>query len=189
MSRSYRVTVKESVNRVVKVEDRVCTCLEILEVLPPDQMAELLARELEGKGFERQGDVLVREQEGIRVTVNARSGEVTVEAEAAERVKVEAEVHGAAFDDAGSSQRQVKDQLKINAVKKVEDKVSEKTAILQGKVTDKLEAELAGLRGELDQVVNRVTAEALKQKAAQMGQIKEMTEDPDTGNLTIVVEV
>jgi hypothetical protein len=41
----------------------------------------------------------------------------------------------------------------------------------------------------LDQVVNRVTAEALKRKAAQMGRIKEMTEDPQAGSLTIVVEV
>ena len=33
------------------------------------------------------------------------------------------------------------------------------------------------------------TAEALKQKAAQLGQIKEMTEDPQSGSMTIVLEV
>jgi len=43
---------------------------------------------------------------------------------------------------------------------------------MQTKVTDRLEAQLGGLREELDQVVNRVTAEALKRKAAQLGQIK-----------------
>jgi hypothetical protein len=48
---------------------------------------------------------------------------------------------------------------------------------------------LAGLRQELDEAVNRATGEALKQKAGQLGQIKEMTEDPQTGSLTIVVEV
>ena len=36
---------------------------------------------------------------------------------------------------------------------------------------------------------NKVTADALKVKAAQLGQIKEMTEDPQAGSLTIVVEV
>ena len=45
------------------------------------------------------------------------------------------------------------------------------------------------LRAELDKAVNRATAEALKQKAAKIGQIKEMTEDPESGSLTIVVEV
>ena len=37
MSRAYRVAVKESVNRVLRAEDRVSTQLEILEVLPPEQ--------------------------------------------------------------------------------------------------------------------------------------------------------
>ena len=56
-------------------------------------------------------------------------------------------------------------------------------------MTDQLEAQLGDLRQELDQAVNRVTAEALKRKAAQLGQIKEITEDPQAGSLTIVVEV
>jgi len=43
----------------------------------------------------------------------------------------------------------------------------------------------AQLRKELDQVANRVTAEALKRKAAQLGQIKEMTEDPESGSLFV----
>ena len=42
---------------------------------------------------------------------------------------------------------------------------------------------------QLDQATNRATAKALKQKAAQIGQIKELTEDPESGSLTIVVEV
>jgi hypothetical protein len=38
-------------------------------------------------------------------------------------------------------------------------------------------------------VVHQVTKEALKQKAAQLGAIKEITEDPKNGSMTIVVEV
>ncbi len=37
--------------------------------------------------------------------------------------------------------------------------------------------------------VNRVTAEALKEKAAKLGQIKQISEDAQTGSLTIVLEV
>ena len=60
---------------------------------------------------------------------------------------------------------------------------------VQKKATDILEGALVDLRGELDRVVNRVTAEALKRKASRLGQIKEMTEDPEAGSLTIVLEV
>ena len=61
---------------------------------------------------------------------------------------------------------------------RVEKKIEEQVGGLQGKVTDRLEGELGDLRQELDQAVNRVTAEALKRKAASLGQVKEMTEDP-----------
>jgi hypothetical protein len=189
MSRSYRIAVRESVHRVLRAEDRVRTQLEILEVLPPEQMAGLLAEELKRRGFEPQGAVLVRKDNGVTVTVDPQTGTVTVTAEASEKVKVETEKEGRAYDDAGPSAKQTREALRQEAHQDLEKKAEAKTADLQSKVTDRLEGKLRDLRQELDQAVNRVTAEALKVKAAQLGQIKELTEDPQTGSLTIVVEV
>jgi hypothetical protein len=189
MSRAYRVAVRESVNRVIRAEDRVSTQLEILEVLPPEQMGALLSDELEKRGFKKEGNVLVRREEGITITVDPAKGEVTVSAEAAEQTAVEGSREGRAYDDVGPHAKQVRENLRQELQRDLEKKLTEKTAVLQGKVTDQLEKELGDLRQELDEVVNRVTAEALKRKAAQMGQIKEITEDPQAGSLTIVVEV
>src|SRR5262249_42597474 len=73
MSRSYRISVEESISRVIRAEDKVQTQLEILEVLPPEQMAELLARELEQRGFQREGDTMVQElEDGVKVSVDLR---------------------------------------------------------------------------------------------------------------------
>src|SRR4051795_6558794 len=100
MSRSYRISVRESVHRVIKAEDRVSTQLEILEVLPPEQMAGLLADELEQRGFRREGEVLVRREEGgVTVSVDPNTGTVTVSAEASERAEIEGERSGRAYDD------------------------------------------------------------------------------------------
>ena len=52
-----------------------------------------------------------------------------------------------------------------------------------------LEGKLGDLRKELDQISNRVTAEALKQKAASMGEVQEVSEDPESGSLTIRVKI
>lgn len=52
-----------------------------------------------------------------------------------------------------------------------------------------LEGKLRDLRAELDSIANRVTAEALKVRASQLGEIREITEDPETGSLTIKVRV
>lgn len=189
MSRSYRISVRECVNKVIKAEDRISTELEILEILPPEQMAGLLADELEKGGFRREGNLLVKEEDGVVVTVDTETGTVTVSSEASESTKVEGERHGRAYDDIGPHASQVREGLRQELQKDLEKKVEDKTSSLQSKVTDKLEGKLGDLREDLDKVVNKVTAEALKRKAASMGQIKEITEDEQSGSMTIVVEV
>lgn len=189
MSRSYRISVRECVNRVIKAEDRVSTTLEVLEVLPKEQMAGLLAGELEKRGYRREGTLLVKEEDGVVISVDSQTGEVTISAQASEGAKVEGERVGRAYDDIGPHAGQVRENLRQELQRDLEKKVSDKTQELQGQVTDRLEGKLGELREELDKVVTQVTAEALKQKAASMGQIKEMTEDPQSGSLTIVVEV
>jgi hypothetical protein len=189
MSRAYRIRVRESMDRTVRAEDSVCTQLEVLEVLPADQMADLIARELEGRGFERRDGKLVRTQDGVVVTVDPATGEVTASAEGSEAVSLEAEREGRSYDDAGPNAKAVREQLRRDLQRDLDKKAAEKTQELQGQVTDRLEGALRDLRQELDGAVNRATAEALKIKAAQLGQIKELTEDPQSGSLTIVVEV
>jgi hypothetical protein len=189
MSRSYRISVRECVNRVIKAEDSISTQLEILEILPPEQMGGLLGDALEKEGYRREGNLLVKEEDGVVISIDAQTGEVTVSAQASESTKVEGELHGRAYDDIGPHAGQVRENLRQELQRSLEKKVDEKTGALQGKVTDQLEGKLGDLRQELDQVVNQVTAEALKRKAASMGQIKEITEDPQSGSMTIVVEV
>ena len=109
--------------------------------------------------------------------------------ESAQEVEIQQTREGSAWDDAGPSAKAVRSTLRKQAQEDLEKQAEKKTAEMQTEVTDRLERRLDDLRRELDQAVNRVTAEALKQKAAQMGQIKEITEDPQTGSLTIVVEV
>jgi hypothetical protein len=181
MSRAYRIRVRESLRKVVRAEDHVSTQLELLALLPPEQMADLLAAELCQRGFQRQGDRVVRKQNGADVTVELATGAVTVKAATTEEINIEAENTGYATDQRGESAKELQKSLK--------HKAELQKAALQAKVTDQLEAELGDLRKELDQVVNRVTAEALKRKAAQLGTIKQVTEDAQSGSMTIVLEV
>jgi hypothetical protein len=190
MSRSYRICVRESINRVIRAEDHVSTNLEMLEVLPPEQMAGLLGDELERRAFQRADDgTLIRRGQGVAVTVEPRTGVVTVRAEAAEGVNIEAIRDARSFDEAGPQAQRLREKMRQEIKGDLAKKVVDKETEMQTAVTDQLEAQLGGLREELDQAVNRVTAEALKCKAAQLGQIKQITEDPQAGSLTIIVEV
>jgi hypothetical protein len=189
MSRAYRISVRETLNRVVRAEDHVSTQLELLQILPPEVMARLLRAELEKRGFKSEGDELVREQDGVVVTVDPATGTVTVHAEAAEEVELKGERTTVAGDANGPGAKRAREAAKRDLQRELEGKAGLHREKLQSQVTDRLEAQLGDLRKELNQAVNRVTAEALKQKAAQLGQIKEMTEDPQSGSMTIVLEV
>jgi hypothetical protein len=190
MSRAYRITVRESLHRVIRASDHVSTQLELLEVLPADQMAQLLAEELKRRGFQRRGKTLSRQDRGIMIQIDPESATVTVRADAQDRVELDAVRNAIVDRDLGSAlTRNTKEAVRQSLRQDLEANLARREAEIQQQVTEKLEGSLADLRQELDQVVNRVTAEALKKKAAQIGQIKEMTEDPEGGTLTIVLEV
>jgi hypothetical protein len=189
MSRAYRIRVRESVKRVITAGDEVSTQLEVLDILPKEQMADLLRRELEGRGFKQENGEMVRRQNGVTVQVNPETLDVTVKSSLCENVELEAEKETRAYTDVGPSATKTKQDLRSEVLRDLEKQVQKKEGGLQAKATDRLEEQVGELRRELDDAVGRVTAEALKQKAASMGQIKEMTEDPEAGSLTIVLEV
>ncbi len=189
MSRAYKIKVQESFRRVLRASDQVSTQLELLEILPPERMADLLANELHRRGFKKiDAKTWRRTQNGIVTDVDPLSARVAVKAEAAQSVVVEAE-RQTWSESKGSQAKRVEQNLRNEVQKDLQRQADEQKTKLQQQVTDRLEAHLSDLRKELDQAVNRVTAEALKEKAAQLGQIKELTEDAATGSLTIVLEV
>ena len=189
MSRAYRIRVRESLRRDLSAEDKICTQLEILDILPHDQMADLLKGNLEGRGFEADGKDMVRVKDGITVRVNTETGDVTVTSEQGECIELCGEKETRAYTDVGPGAQKTKQALREDLLKDLEKQADAKQDALQTEATERLEKALGDLRAELDQAVSQVTAEALKQKAGQLGTIKEMTEDPEAGSLTIVLEV
>src|SRR3954464_12964097 len=101
MSRAYRVSVRESLQQVVRGEDRVSTTLELLEILPCEDMAGLLRQELERRGFQDRDGRMVRKGDGIATEVDPASGEVVVRSEVSEEVVLERRQEGYADTDHG----------------------------------------------------------------------------------------
>ena len=186
MSRAYRITVAESLSRHVQVDDGVCSNLELLPVLEKDRMGELLAAELEQKGFEREGDDEVRKDKGgVTVKVNVKSGAVSVTAEG--HVDLNLETKRTAVVETPNSPDREK-ALRVQAQDQLHREAAAEEEALRRKVTAQLEGKLIDLKEELDGVVNRVTTTALKTRAAELGTVEEIHED-GSGNMTIKVRV
>jgi hypothetical protein len=187
VSRAYRVTVKGSVHRVVHVEDGVCTSLELLPILPQERTGEILSAELERRGFKRENAVARRvEEDGVIIEVDVTTGAVSVKAEATADIAIDKERTERIVEEA-------LDRGTRTAQERVDRDVAREAAAAEQKAKDdvaaKLEKKLGDLRRELDAVTSRVTAEALKEKARKLGEIEEMHEDTETGELTIKVRL
>lgn len=154
-------------------------------------MAELLRGELKERGFEEEGESkkLVRTEAGVTVAVDPNTGEVSVKAETADNVDLQAKHNDWGFDDLGPGEEAIRRRIQEQLKQDLERRAGQQQARLQNEATERLEGAMDEVRQELSQAVNRVTAEALKKKAASLGRIKEMTEDPQSGSLTITVEV
>jgi hypothetical protein len=191
MSRAYQIKLSESQDKVICAEDHISTELELLNILPAEQMGALLGAELTKEGFEVQDGSATKVDGDVSVVVDLDSLKVTVRAQTSEEVTLKAEKSGRYYNDEGvnrnkkAAEKRLKGELKKELVAEEEKQTSK----LQNKTTDELQEALCDVRDELDKAINRTTAEALKQKAAQLGEIKEITEDHETGSLTIVIDV
>lgn len=186
MSRAYRISVKESLSRHVAVEDGVCSSLELLPILSKERMGELLAAELEQRGFTREGHLTRRKEgDGTLVEINLDTGEVSVIAEGHAEVELTTE-RTAVVENAGSAEREK--HMRQAAKESLEREAKAEEEALRRQVTEKLEGKLRDLKSELDGAVNRVTGAALKQRAAELGQVEEVHEEAN-GSITIKVRV
>lgn len=182
-SRPWKLTAGQPVKRAVVAEDHVRTRVDIPPILPPEETAEILKGELRPRHFEEdERGHMVRDRGGVRVDVEPRTGEVTVSVEASEEVELPPNNPS----PCGCRMREI---LKEGLSEAQRRGLSDKQQALQEAVTSRLEGSLGRLGCEMEGIAHRVTAEALKRKAAQLGRVKEMTEDPQSGSLTIVVEV
>jgi len=187
MSRAYRISIEESLSRHVEVDDGVASKLELLPILTRERTAELLAAELEKKGFTREGDKAVRkEKDGVTVEVSLKDGEVKVTAKGAKSLELKTQRQGVTVEEAKAVREQ---ELRKNAAAALEAEAQAEENKLRQEVTEKLGNRLRDLRVELDGVVNRVTAASLKERASQLGTVEEVNENAETGELTIKVRV
>ncbi|MGE0870839.1 MAG: hypothetical protein AB7P03_19890 [Kofleriaceae bacterium] len=186
MSRAIQIRISESVVRTIHVEDGVSSPLEMLPVLPADRMGELLAVELEARGFTRDGGTMRRtDPDGIEITVDLAAATVTVRIAQGAEVSETATLGGQVAEEKVEQGLQ---RLRDRAKKSVENQVAARAEQLQREVTTRLERKLGDIAAELDAAIGKTTVAALTERAGQLGQIEELVSD-DAGNVTIRVKL
>jgi hypothetical protein len=172
--------------RTIHVEDGVVSPLEMLPILPPERMADLLAGELEALGFVRDGDTCRRtEPDGTEVAIDLAAATIAVKLGASSRVEETVELTARVEIERGSGTEAA---LRDDAIRTLDVRVADRAEALRREVTAQLEAKIADLKLELDAAIGRATIGALTEKAAQLGRIEETHQDA-AGNVTIRVRL
>ena len=185
MSRAYRIEIAESLRRKVRVDDTVTAAVELPAILPNERMAELLGLALAARGFTVADGVATRSDE-LTWRIELGTGAVHLGLSDEGLLELHAE-RGAEVGDQTRAARAA--ELRARVRQDLDEQADAATAGLRREVTRRLEDALAGARQELDGAVTAAIGAALKERAAQLGQITEVFEDPQTGSLLIKVRV
>ena len=187
MSRAIQVRVSESVVRTVHVEDGVQSPLELLPVLAPERMAELLAKELEAQGFKRDGKLAKRKDpDGVEITVDLEAATVSVKLSAdtpAERGGRAREPHGDREPD--TRPRRACATPRSTSSSNASPRRPKRCAARSPTSSRRSSRDL---RGELDGSIGRATVGALTERAATARQDRREFPKDDGRKRTIKVE-
>jgi hypothetical protein len=190
MSRAYRITLKEGVSRTVDVGDCVSTTLQILDILPAAPTAVLIGDALEKRGFtvDRESGKANKKVGDANVEIDLTSGEVSARVDGEKDVNVEVSEQVISDRDIPGEDSRV--ARRAGELKdKAEKQAQEVEEAARKEITAKLARAIDEVTPDLDAVVKEVTSAALKTKARQMGEVKSIDEDPESGSMTIRIEV
>jgi len=191
MSRAYWVKLASSVSTTIDASDKAIHKIDIEAVVPQGEMGELLEHALEQSGWTRSEDN-GREfhktmEDGVELTWNLDTN--TVEAAATEQRQVvrEVEVQGRGYDQ--NIARSDAERQLAKREKAAQQEASIEEERLQREITDRLGSNEKDRVREINEVLQKTYAEAVKRKAGRLGNVTSVSESTQDGEyqLTIVI--
>jgi hypothetical protein len=171
MSRGYRITMVNA-SRTVSASDSLKIQLSMLNILPEEEMAQMLCEELAADGWKKNKSGTVTKSEiGVDAELSADGKEVKLTSATATQITARAA-------DKGSAERQLDENSR-----RAEESLKEQAML-------KLTRSEPDIRAKLSEAIQRVYVKALKKKAESMGQVESMLENRNQdGEYEITIKV
>ncbi len=189
IGRAYKIKDRIGPTETIVADDFVTTTLDLLPILPRERMADLVRTALGGRGFTAGDDgVMTRERGGVGIAVDPADGSVMIRAQDAQE-----HVH-ADHDDKGSGSatccdpcaERARESLREGLRERLSKEYDQHVRDLQTSTTRRLEAAVVEIHCELERVTEEVLEAALLEKAATMGEVRDVARDAD-GTVSIRV--
>lgn len=185
MSFPYRVTVSRTVQETVTEKDQSRNKVDLTPILESGRMRDLLVEALLRRGFEKQEDgTLVRTKDGVREVFDPNTMEVTASAEVSGDIKKEktVEARGDSWrrEEAERSRKHVEAEVGKRLEKELavtDAERQEKQRELSAEAAKRLQESEKRRMQDLNEATLDVYADALKEKARTLGEVKEVHEN------------
>ena len=200
MSYAYRIEVKES--RLVEVtgKDSFTTRVEVVDVLPPAEMRDILENKLAEGGFSKDGETMVKAEGDVEVRIHTGTRDVTVSSSREATRQVDVKLHRSLeahspSEITGANQRRdaIRKDLETEAREKLDHQAKVAGELMENQLretaTRALKEALPKVREELGRIGHATQAQALETKARRMGRVERVEHDPQNQSMTIVVKL
>lgn len=190
MSQCFRIQLKESVTRLVTSTDTVTYPIQLTDILPEEEMKDLLRAALERHGWTESEGVYQKVGEaGETITLDLEKMEVSATIEEEREVSTEIEADGQGISNQ-EARRQARQELAQKAATQGSRLEEHGTNALQRELTEALQESEESRQRALNEVLQEVYAESLKRKAGQLGDILEINESQnEDGNYELTIRV
>jgi hypothetical protein len=191
MSRAYWIKLASSVNQSIHASDKATHKIDLEAVVPEGEMKDIVSKALEESGWTKSADNDRRYEKKLgdaTLTWDLDKNVVEATVEASQDVQKEVEVEGRAWSQEAAKQeaKRILEQKE----QQVRDQIGAEEEALQRKLTQALEQGEQSRVREINEVLQKAYAEALKRKARRLGNIlsvQESTSDKGEYELTITV--
>lgn len=192
MSQLYHVELKGSVRETIHLHDEIVHQLDLSHILEQEDMKALLRKQLADKGFEKdeEADEWKKSMEdGVELVFNLEEMQVSARLEDSKDVEKGVSATGSAWDHKGQANKNAKHELELQKERAVEE-IHREGAQQQQELSKKLEAGEEERMLEINQMLQEVYAEALKEKAQSMGDVMEVHEGTSAnGDYELVIKI
>lgn len=189
MSQTYQCQLKASVQHTATADDTVRHRISLTEILPAEEMVELLRQGLRDAGFdEGEGGTLVLDSAEGRTVIDLDAMEVSTSRSEQKTLQAEATSTGSGWSRSGA--KAAAESRLEGARDAARRRLAEEADRIQRDLSDGL-ARIDAERTELLHIVlQEVYAESLKRKARQMGDVVEISEGTtEDGEYELVIKV
>ena len=187
MSQSYHCKLQESVTVDVTLGDTVTHRLNLTEILPLEEMKELLRQQLRDQGFSEDGDRYTHTAE-VTTVVDLDAMQVTLTRRSDKQLSTTAAVTGRGYSKSAARANAARDLS--GAVRQAQQHLQAEGTRLQREETAAVESADAEMKELLHVALQQVYTESLKRKARQLGDVRSVHESTSAdGEYELIIQI